>query len=177
MIVARNIGACAAAAKEADRRGYRPLLLGSQIQGEAREVGRVLASIARSVEDDGSPVSPPAALICGGETTVRIRGGGVGGRNQELVLAAVPHLEGRRIVLLSCGTDGRDGLTDAAGAIVDGESLKRSLKLDMKPLQYLKENDSYTFFRKLGDAVVTGPTGTNVMDLQIVLIGGPETPG
>lgn len=174
VIVARNSWACDVAAKEAERRGYRPFILSSQIQGEAREVGRVLASIARSAEDGGSPVLPAAALISGGETTVRIRGGGVGGRNQELVLATVPDLEGRNIVFLSGGTDGRDGLTDAAGAIADGESLARSSRLDMNPLHYLNDNDSHTFFRRLGDTIVTGPTGTNVMDIQIVLVGSPE---
>lgn len=177
VIVARNAEACAAAAKEAERRGYRPLILSSHLQGEARVVGRVLAAVARSVEDEGYPILPPAALISGGETTVRLRGSGVGGRNQELVLASLSDLDGRNIVLLSGGTDGRDGLTDVAGAIADGESQGRSSDLDVNPLQHLRENDSHTFFRKLGDTVVTGPTGTNVMDIQVVLVGGQKTTG
>ncbi|MFQ5837607.1 MAG: glycerate kinase [Thermoplasmata archaeon] len=169
-IVASNGMACRAAAEEARKRGYEPIILTTRLQGEAREVAHVLAAIARSV-DEGLSLPKPGAIIVGGETTVTVRGGGTGGRNQELVLAAVPYLEDQEIVMMSCGTDGLDGSTDAAGAIADAETLQRALKLGMNPADYLADNDSHRFFQKLGDAIITGPTGTNVMDLQVILIG------
>jgi glycerate-2-kinase len=173
--LASNETACRAAEAEARRRGYRTIILTTRLQGEAREVAKVLASIALSVHEEGFPLKRPAAIISGGETTVVVRGPGKGGRNQELALAAVSLLKDREIVLLSCGTDGVDGPTEAAGAVADGETLDRALELGMAPESYLAENDSHGFFSCLGDAVVTGPTGTNVMDLQIILVGNPST--
>jgi len=170
-IVGNNRTALEAARKEAEVRGYKALLLTSFLQGEAREVGRALASVVKEVRKSGEPVEPPACLLCGGETTVTVRGKGKGGRNQELALAMVGELAGLEgVLVLSAGTDGTDGPTDAAGAFVDGGTSKRARKLGLEPDDYLRENDSYNFFRALGDLFVTGPTGTNVMDLQIALI-------
>lgn len=171
VIVGNNRSALEAARKEAEVRGYKALLLTSFLQGEAREVGRALASVVKEVRKSGEPVEPPACLLSGGETTVTVRGKGKGGRNQELALAMVGELAGLEgVLVLSAGTDGTDGPTDAAGAFVDGGTLKRARKLGLEPEDYLRENDSYNFFRALGDLFVTGPTGTNVMDLQIALI-------
>lgn len=170
-IVGNNRTALEAARREAEGRGYKALLLTSFLQGEAREVGRALASVVKEVRKSGEPVEPPACLLSGGETTVTVRGKGKGGRNQELALAMVGELAGLEgVLVLSAGTDGTDGPTDAAGAFVDGETSKRARKLGLEPDDYLRENDSYNFFRALGDLFVTGPTGTNVMDLQIALI-------
>ncbi len=174
VVIANNMRACRAAQEEARRMGFEPLILTCELQGEARDAGRVLAALALSVDEEGLPVGKPAAIIAGGETTVAVKGLGEGGRNQELALAAMPLLGGREIVLLSCGTDGLDGQTNAAGATVDGESLHRSTGLGLNHLEYLRNNDSHGFFRQLGDAVVTGPTGTNVMDLQVILVGPPS---
>ncbi|HID12193.1 MAG TPA: glycerate kinase [Candidatus Latescibacteria bacterium] len=172
ILVGNNRRALDAARSEAERRGYRTLLLTSMLQGEAREVAKFLAAVVREVRASGNPVRPPACLLSGGETTVTVRGKGEGGRNQELALAMVRELTGLEgVVALSAGTDGTDGPTDAAGAFVDGETLKRAQALGLEPEAYLRENDSYNFFRVLGDLWVTGPTGTNVMDLQIALVG------
>jgi hydroxypyruvate reductase len=127
------------------------------------------AAIAREVILSGHPVKPPACLITGGETTVTIKGEGLGGRNQEFVLAAAPDIAGLPgVVVFSAGTDGTDGPTDAAGAIADGETLRR--KPDAQA--FLDANDSYRYFEALGDLVKTGPTNTNVMDVRILMIGG-----
>ena len=116
-------------------------------------------------------MAKPACLIAGGETTVTLRGDGNGGRNQELALAAALHLDGwPAITLLSGGTDGTDGPTDAAGALVDGATLARARAMDLQARAFLDRNDAYHFFQALDDLVITGPTGTNVMDLQILLI-------
>ncbi|MDD3492365.1 MAG: DUF4147 domain-containing protein [Candidatus Thermoplasmatota archaeon] len=163
VIVARNRQACQAACTTAEERGYDARVVTTELSGEAREAGRDVAHFAR--------VSPRerAAYIFGGETTVTVTGGGEGGRNQELVLAAVPEMEGERMVLLSCGTDGIDGASPAAGAMADGRSLQRARELRLDPLDYLRRNDSHTFFKKMDDALFTGPTGTNVMDVVIAL--------
>jgi hydroxypyruvate reductase len=118
-------------------------------------------------------VRPPACLISGGETTVTLRGGGLGGRNQEFALAAAIDLAGLDgVVVLSGGTDGTDGPTDAAGAIADGRSVRRARERGLDPANFLSENDSYRFFDALGDLLKTGPTNTNVMDVRLVLVGG-----
>lgn len=170
-VVASVRNACQAAASEAERLGYQALILTTRLQGEARAVGQVLAAAAQSLDGEDLPVPRPAALLFGGETTVAVRGTGRGGRNQELVLAALPALAGRELVLLSCDTDGRDGTTDAAGAVADGESLTRAEALGLDPWPYLEANDAYGFFQPLGDLLRTGPTGTNVLDLGLVLAG------
>lgn len=172
-IVASLSVAAEAAAAEAGARGYVAHTFGTQVQGKARKVGPRLLSVALSIHEDGRPVEPPAVIVAGGETTVRVRGRGTGGRNQELVLSAVRGLSGKTVVMLSFDTDGRDGETEAGGAIADGESLGRSRELGMDPDAFLAESDSHRFFTRLGDTILTGPTGTNVMDLQLLLVGPP----
>lgn len=164
--------ALTAAESEARNRGFTPLVLTSMLQGEAAEVAKVICAIAREIRRSGRPVPVPACLLSGGETTVTLRGGGLGGRNMELTLAGAIELIGvENTVLLSAGTDGTDGPTDAAGAFADGSTLSRAATKNLNPAAYLADNDSYRFFKQLGDLFITGPTRTNVMDLQIVLIG------
>jgi len=158
-----------AAARAARDLGYRTLVLSSTIQGETREIARMHAAIAREVVEHGRPVKPPACLVSGGETTVTLKGAGLGGRNQEFALAAALDIHGLpNVVVFSAGTDGTDGPTDAAGAIADGQTLDRN----PDAARYLEDNDSYHYFQPLGDLVMTGPTNTNVMDVRIMLIGG-----
>lgn len=172
VIVANNASAIQAAADKANSLGYTPLVLSSVVQGEAREVGRVMAAIAREISMTGRPVASPACVIAGGETTVTLKGKGVGGRNQELALAASLDLENTdNILLLAAGTDGTDGPTDAAGAIVSGNTLSVARQLGLSARDYLNNNDSYHFFQSTGDLVMTGPTGTNVMDIILLLAG------
>jgi hydroxypyruvate reductase len=174
ILVGSSRQALRAASEEAKRRGYRPLILSSRIQGEAREAARFHASILWETITSSQPVPPPACLLSGGETTVTVRGQGKGGRNQEFALAAALALEGASNVLcLSGGTDGTDGPTDAAGAMVSGDTIVRATKLGLSAAEYLARNDSYHFFDALGDLVKTGPTGTNVMDVNVMLAGGP----
>jgi hydroxypyruvate reductase len=129
------------------------------------------AAIAREIVQTGHPIKPPACIITGGETTVTIRGSGLGGRNQEFALAAAIDIAGlERVVLFSAGTDGTDGPTDAAGAIADGRTLARNPDAP----RFLETNDSYHYFEPLGDLVKTGPTNTNVMDVRLILVGAPR---
>jgi hydroxypyruvate reductase len=159
-----------AAASEAKARGYRPLILSSTMQGETREVAVTHAQILRELRLSGNPIHPPACLLSGGETTVTVRGGGKGGRNQEFALAAAIAIAGlANSLVLSGGTDGTDGPTDAAGAIATGDTMEQAAKLNLNAHQYLADNNSYPFFEALGDLVKTGPTGTNVMDIHILL--------
>ena len=171
LIVGNNRMVIEAASQRARELHYRPLILSSFFEGESRDVARFHAAIAREILVSGHPIAPPACLISGGETIVTLRGEGKGGRNQEFVLAAALAIDGlNEIVVLSGGTDGTDGPTDAAGAIADGESVRRARKRDIEPAVYLQENDSYHFFQKTGALLVTGPTHTNVMDLRLVLV-------
>jgi glycerate-2-kinase len=169
VVVAASIIALEAAAKKAFELQYRPLILGSCIIGESREVGLVLSGIAKECLNSGNPLEPPAAIISGGETTVTLRGGGRGGRNQELVLGFLQNYT-PGVTMVSADTDGIDGATDACGAIADGTTLERAKKAGLSIANALKENASYDFFRSLGDLIFTGPTGTNVSDLRIMLI-------
>ncbi|PID56639.1 glycerate kinase [candidate division KSB3 bacterium] len=172
VIVAGNALAAQAAAVKAEELGYRTLILATGIEGETREVAKVHAAILREICRSGNPLAPPACLISGGETTVTIQGDGLGGRNQEFVLAAVPEIAGlSNVAVLSAGTDGTDGPTDAAGALADGRTLARADALQLDPTIFLQKNDSYHFFDKLEDLFKTGPTNTNVMDLRILLAG------
>ncbi len=174
-LVGTNIQALMAASKEAERQGYRPLILSSTVEGEAREVVKVLIAIAKEVRSSGNPFPPPACILCGGETTVTLQGDGKGGRNQEFALASAPIIDGMEdIVVLSGGTDGTDGPTDAAGAIADGTTVTRARAKGLDPLDYLQRSDSYHFLQALGDLVITGPTRTNVMDVYMVLVGKRE---
>jgi hydroxypyruvate reductase len=169
-VIGSNRLALDAAARTARALGYRTLILSSEIQGETRDVARMHAAIAREIVRTGRPVKPPACIITGGETTVTLRGAGLGGRNQEFALAAAIDIAGLdRVVVFSAGTDGTDGPTDAAGAIADGRTLAR--KPDAQ--SFLDANDSYHYFEPLGDLVKTGPTNTNVMDVRLVLVGAP----
>ncbi len=169
VVVGSNLLACAAAAAAASQIGLQSQVLTTYVEGEAREVGRVLAGLLREIDASGHPLARPCLLVAGGETTVTVRGQGLGGRNQELALAAAFSLRGLRAVLLaSIGTDGNDGPTDAAGAFVDGSTLDRAAALGLDPRQSLADNDSYRFFDRLGDLIRTGPTNTNVNDLYLL---------
>jgi len=161
-VIAGNHTACEAAAAKAKELGYSAHILTTELSGEAREAGAILAKAALKAKTR-------TAIICGGETTVTLRGAGKGGRNQETVLAAAPVIAGKNIVFASMGTDGIDGPTDAAGAICDGSTMRRAAKLGMAPEKFLKNNDSYNFFAPLGDLIITGPTGTNVMDIVVLI--------
>lgn len=168
-IIGSNQGAAEAAMNEARQAGFNALLLTTSLVGEASQAGRRLAAVLRQVATTGEPVGRPACLIVGGETTVTLHGDGLGGRNQEIALAAVEGLAGlSEIAFLTLATDGGDGPTDAAGALVTGDTLDRARKLGMAPADYLARNDSYPFFESLGDLLITGPTGTNVNDLAFL---------
>jgi len=171
-IVGSNLLALEAAKEEAERMGYRTLILSSMVEGETKEVAKVHTAIAKEILASGQPLRAPACVISGGETTVTIRGHGLGGRNQEFCLAAALDLMAlpARVVILSGGTDGNDGPTPAAGAIVDKETVQRGIQAGMKAAEYLRNNDSFRFFEKTGEHLVTGPTKTNVMDVRLVLV-------
>jgi glycerate 2-kinase len=171
VVVGNNQLALLAAKDQAEALGLRTLLLTSRIEGEAQQVGRMLAAVAKEACLSGYPVATPACMLAGGETTVTLRGNGKGGRNQELALAAAIALDGlSRISFLSAGTDGTDGPTDAAGAFVDGTTCLRARARGLNPADFLARNDSYNFFESLGDLLITGPTRTNVMDVICLLI-------
>jgi glycerate 2-kinase len=165
VIVGSNRLAIEAAAQRAESLGYRTTVLSTCVEGEARDAAKFLCDAAR-------PEQGAWCFLAGGETTVTVRGGGKGGRNQELALAAALELAGAKgVAMLSAGTDGTDGPTDAAGAIATGTTIPRANALGMQAEEYLERNDSYPFFEALGDLIKTGPTGTNVMDVQILLTG------
>jgi len=171
VIVGSNALALEAARGKARELGYNTLILSSVVEGETRDVARDHAAIARGIRATGNPVPRPACVLSGGETTVTIRGGGRGGRNQEFALAAALEVDGVEGVLLFSGaTDGTDGPTDAAGAWADGSTVRRGREAGLDAAAMLRENDSYAFFQGVGDLLVTGPTRTNVMDLRIVLV-------
>lgn len=172
LVVGSNGLAVAAAEERAVKLGYRSLVLSTRVEGEAREVVHVYAAIAKEIAMSKRPVAPPACVIAGGETTVRVRGEGKGGRNQELALAGAIQLSGwEGVVLFSGGTDGTDGPTDAAGAVADGNTIARAEGMGLSAGEYLKNNDAYHFFKPLDDLVMTGPTGTNVADVAFVMVG------
>jgi glycerate-2-kinase len=175
ILVGTNKESCHAAAEALEKRGYHSFILSTRLQGEAREVGEVLAGICISVRENQLPVAPPAAVVAGGETTVTVRGKGRGGRNQELVLSAASSIRGiKGILVASIGTDGVDGPTSAAGAVADGTTFKRGLKKGMDADTFLRENDSYSLFNKLNDLIITGPTGTNINDILIAIVGSAD---
>ncbi len=177
LIIGNNDMALAESYKKAASLGYNTSILPYPVVGEARDAAIDHVDKIRDIRSAGYPLYPPACLISGGETTVTVRGGGRGGRNQEFALAAVPGLDGMEgVVILSAGTDGTDGPTDAAGAIVDGHTAGRARELGLDPDKYLANNDAYGFFSATGDLFITGPTLTNVMDLQIALVS-PQEPG
>jgi len=160
-----------AAAHVARSAGVAPLILSDAIEGEARDVALVHAAIARQVAAHGQPAAAPCVLLSGGETTVTVRGKGRGGRNAEFLLALAIALDGHpRVHAIACDTDGVDGTEDNAGAIAGPDSLQRAAALGLRAKDYLADNDGYTFFERLGDLVVTGPTLTNVNDFRAILI-------
>ena len=170
-LIGSNILALRAAEKEASSLGFNTLILSSSIVGETREAARFHGALAKEVISSGHPLPKPACIISGGETTVTIKGQGKGGRNQEFVLAGAFEIQDlETVVLLSGGTDGTDGPTDAAGAIADHTTIRRARMLGLNPKTHLNNNDAYPFFQKLGDLLITGPTKTNVMDVRIILI-------
>jgi hydroxypyruvate reductase len=171
VMVGSNRQAVDAAAKQARQLGFHTIVLSTFVEGETRDVARVHAAIVKEILTSGRPVKRPACVISGGETTVTIRGTGLGGRNQEFALAAAIDIAGlENVVILSAGTDGSDGPTDAAGALADGATLTRAGRLGLNAAQFLANNDSYHFFEPLGDLIKTGPTGTNVMDVRVLLV-------
>jgi hydroxypyruvate reductase/glycerate 2-kinase len=169
IIIGSNRKALEAAENEARACGFETEIISSELTGEAKDVGRWLAEKAKGAKEQRHKGAK--CLISGGETTVTVRGEGKGGRNTELALSFAMEIEGiDGITLLSAGTDGNDGPTDAAGAVVDGETIKKAKNLGLDPREYLDNNDSYDFFKKIDSLLITGPTGTNVMDVQIVVV-------
>ncbi|MGA2318462.1 MAG: glycerate kinase [Thermodesulfobacteriota bacterium] len=170
-LIGSNILALRAAEKEATSLGLNTLILSSSIEGETREASRFHTAIAKEVISSGNPIPKPACILSGGETTVTIKGKGLGGRNQEFALAGALEISGiEKVVLLSGGTDGTDGPTDASGAMVDHTTVHRAKSMGLDPKAHLENNDAYPFFQKLGDLLITGPTHTNVMDVRILLV-------
>jgi hydroxypyruvate reductase len=172
VLVASNVLAVEVAASQARLMGLNTSIISTYVEGEARTVGGVLAGIAREVAAHGRPVEPPACLLFGGETTVTVRGKGVGGRNSELALAAALALDGlgADVVVASLATDGGDGSSPGAGGIVDGTTVGRGKELGLAAQTALDNNDSYTYLAAVGDAIMTGPTGTNVNDVMSVFV-------
>ncbi len=170
IIVGSNQKSLESAAHAAKDMGYKTLILSSSIEGETKDIARMHAAVARQIREHGQPVRPPVCVISGGETTVTMRNGdaGKGGRNQEFALVAALEIAGLEdVLILSAGTDGSDGPTDAAGAMADGTSVNRSTQ---SAAEALEDHNAYPFFAELGDLVTTGSTGTNVMDLHLILV-------
>ncbi len=170
VVVGSNLTAAEAAVGKASTLGYGSMLLSTMVEGEASQVGAALAGVTKEVAATGNPIKPPAAIIVGGETTVTVVGPGRGGRNQELALGAAMKIEGLDAVIAALATDGIDGPTEAAGAIADGTTIARARAVGLDAGRSLSENDSHGFFSALGDALLTGPTGTNVNDLSLILV-------
>ncbi len=170
-MISRPQDSLVAAAKLAEEQGITPLILGDSIEGEAREVAKVMAGIARQVANHGQPTQVPCVLLSGGETTVTVRGNGRGGRNAEFLLALAVELDGAAdIYALACDTDGIDGSEDNAGAILTPDTLARAEKVGTNAKARLANNDGYGFFEAIGDLIITGPTRTNVNDFRAILI-------
>jgi len=171
VIIGSNALSVDAAAAKAKELGYRPLVLSTTIEGETRDVARMHVQIAKEAQRARRPVAPPACILSGGETTVTIRGKGMGGRNQEFALTAAMELADQPgILTLSAGTDGTDGPTDAAGGLADAGTVGRAAAKGRIARTDLENNDSYAFLEAAGDLLKTGPTRTNVMDIRILLL-------
>jgi len=169
VIIASNEHAAHAAQEKARQFGLNSMFLSTFVEGEAREVAKVFAAIAREIANSGQPIPRPACIVAGGETTVTVRGQGLGGRNQELAMAAAPLIAGLDdVAIIALGTDGTDGPTDAAGAVSTGRTAHRAAQKELSITNYLADNDAYHFFQALGDLIITGPTNTNVNDLIFV---------
>lgn len=172
VLIGNNRRAVAAAEEHAAALGFHTLVLDDPVQGEAAQAGRGHAAIAAKLARSGAPLARPVCVVSGGETTVTVRGGGVGGRNQEFATAAATEISGLPdVVILSGATDGTDGPTDAAGGIVDGSTIEHGKALGLDAAAFLHNNDTYHFLEAVDDLLITGPTFTNVMDIQIILIG------
>ena len=171
VMAARPLASLQAAADIARQAGVTPLILGDALEGESREVATVMAGIARSIRDHGLPVPAPAVLLSGGETTVTIKGDGIGGPNAEFTLALAVALKGMAGVYgLACDTDGVDGAAEVAGAIIDPDTLARAEAAGLNARAALENNDAHSFFEALGDQIKPGPTLTNVNDFRAILI-------
>jgi hydroxypyruvate reductase len=172
MVIASNVTAVEAAAARARDMGFDTLIASTYLEGEAREAGRVLAAVAKEVAAYARPVNRHGCVLFGGETTVTVRGSGIGGRNSELALGAALALDGwgPDLVVASLATDGGDGTSPVAGAVADGTTISRARALGLDAHAALARNDSYTFWAQLGDAIITGPTGTNVNDVMAVFV-------
>ncbi len=169
-IVASNIIACMAAYSKACELGYNTIILSSRIEGDTAEAAHFHSAIAHEIIKTGNPLKTPACIISGGETTVVVKGSGLGGRNMEFAMQMAPLIENSSIFAASVGTDGTDGPTDAAGAVADGTTVKKAQKRGLNIDEYINNNDSYHFFEVLGDLIKTGPTNTNVMDIRIIIV-------
>jgi glycerate-2-kinase len=187
-LIGNNRMSVDAARRAAERMGYHTLVLSTVIEGEAREIGTFFGAVASEIHHSGNPIPIPACVIGGGETTVTLRGSGFtphvrahagtpsgkGGRNQEMALKCASCIAGLpETVFLSGGTDGTDGPTDAAGGVVDGETMQAGKEKNLEIHAFLAENDSYCYLERVGGLLMTGPTGTNVMDIHILLVGEP----
>jgi glycerate 2-kinase len=171
VVVASNELAAEAGVRQAESEGLSAMLLTTYVEGEAREVAKVVAAFAREEAARDNPVPRPACLVLGGETTVTVKGTGTGGRNQELALAASIKIAGQEnVIIAALATDGNDGPNDATGALIDGSTVPRARALGLDPDAYLANNDAYHFFEALGDLLITGPTNTNVNDLLFVFV-------
>ncbi len=170
-LVGNNRQSVDAACLKAGELGYGTLVLSTVLEGEAREMGTFFAKIASEIVSSGNPIPSPACIIAGGETTVKIAGDGLGGRNQEMALSAARSLDGiENVVFLSGGTDGTDGPTDAAGGLVDGATAELGREKGVSLDSFLARNDSYNYLDAVGGLIKSGPTGTNVMDIQVLLV-------
>ncbi len=170
-LVAASIDALRRLEEHAKNLGFRTLILTTRLEGESREVGVALATIALEALDRGIPVEPPAVILAGGETYVTVRGGGIGGRNMELALSFAIKVRGEHgIAVAAIDTDGIDGVTDAAGAVADPHTVEEAVKLGLDPTDYLDHNDSYRFFERIGGLIKTGPTHTNLKSMYIVVV-------
>jgi glycerate-2-kinase len=174
-IIANNRLLVDAARAKARDLGFRTLILATEIEGEAKDAGQFFAAIANEIGRSANPIAPPACVLAAGETTVTVRGHGLGGRNQEMALAWAIAMAAQSAPPVSCfasvATDGTDGPTSAAGGLVDPSTCSRALEEGIHPKQSLAANDSWNFLKATGDLIVTGPTQTNLMDLQILLVG------
>ena len=172
-IIADNRILLDSASNRAKELGFKTMVLSSEIEGEARDAGRFFASIAREIGSSGRPVPPPACVLAAGETTVTVRGPGRGGRNQEMALAWALKMQSwkKPTCFASIATDGTDGPTTAAGGLVDPFTCSRAIEMNLEPMKFLRANDSFTFLKSVRDLITTGPTQTNLMDLQIILAG------
>lgn len=169
-IISSNYDACKILINFFKDKGYNTFYLGSRINGDVKDVSKVIGGIIIDIYENKIDVPKPCVLLYGGETTVIVKGNGIGGRNQEIALLISKYIQNKNILFLSFGTDGIDGNSPASGAIVDGETLNRAKRLNLDYKKFLENNDTYNFFKQLNDLIILGPTGNNVMDIGIAII-------